>query len=430
VKLASADLIALLANSREFVYADVFTFYLVGGSDETYRLRYTSHQQDLQVYPLDGDPILRTFRAKACVIAGLRARASIGVGVDEQSIAMSFAEGETIQGVPAIQAILWGALDGATVRRDRYYFADWGQPTVGGAAKFCGLVSTFTELGRMDANLKVKSGLVLLDQQMPRHLTQPKCLNRVYDTACGLDAAAHAVHTTVAGGATTTSIPLAAPSTDFALGRVFFEDMGLVGYWRAIKSSDGGPDPLFAAAGGPGRRRERHHLPRLRQHPRRRLHAPGQHRPLPRLPLRAPGRDRALMDEAATRAAIVAGARRWIDTPYHEQADVLGAGVDCGMILVRVFVDAGLAPAFDPRPYPSDWMMHRDDERYLDVVRGLAAHEYDPRARPPPAGDVVVWKHGRTFSHGASSPARPGRSRAGPGSSTPIRTPAGSRRST
>lgn len=106
-------------------------------------------------------------------------------------------------------------------------------------------------------------------------------------------------------------------------------------------------------------------------------------------------------DVAAERAHVVREARRWIGTPYHQQAAVLGSGVDCGMILVCVFVAAGLVAPFDPRPYPPDWMMHRDDERYLDIVRGLATREFDPWETSPEPGDVVVWKHGRTFSHGA-----------------------------
>jgi cell wall-associated NlpC family hydrolase len=104
---------------------------------------------------------------------------------------------------------------------------------------------------------------------------------------------------------------------------------------------------------------------------------------------------------AAQRAHVVREARRWIGTPYHDQGDVLGAGVDCGMIGVRVFVDFGLVAPFDPRPYPRDWMMHRDDERFLDIVRTIASREYDPDATPPQAGDFVVWRHGKTFSHGA-----------------------------
>lgn len=101
------------------------------------------------------------------------------------------------------------------------------------------------------------------------------------------------------------------------------------------------------------------------------------------------------MDEAAERAAVVAAARTWIGTPYRHTADIRGVGVDCGMLLVRVFVDTGLCPVFDPRPYPPDWHLHRTQEKYLGFVfeRG---HEV---ATPSP-GDVVVFKYGRCYSHG------------------------------
>lgn len=92
---------------------------------------------------------------------------------------------------------------------------------------------------------------------------------------------------------------------------------------------------------------------------------------------------------------IVAEARTWIGTPYHNCGDVKGAGVDCGMLLVRVVVDLGLVPAFDPRPYPSDWHLHRSEERYLaNVLR------YCDEAEKPARGDVVVFRYGRCFSHG------------------------------
>lgn len=105
--------------------------------------------------------------------------------------------------------------------------------------------------------------------------------------------------------------------------------------------------------------------------------------------------------EQAERDAVVAEARSWIGTPYHHCADVKGAGVDCGMILVRVFADCGLIDPFDPRPYAPDWMKHREEEIYLDIVRRLTRVEFDPRLEVPGAGDVVVWKHGKTYSHGA-----------------------------
>lgn len=101
------------------------------------------------------------------------------------------------------------------------------------------------------------------------------------------------------------------------------------------------------------------------------------------------------MTELEQRAAIVAAARRWIGTPYHHAADVIGEGCDCGMLLVRVFVDCGLVPAFDPRPYARDWHLHRSEESYLGFVFARAAEV----AEPAP-GDVVVFRHGRTYSHG------------------------------
>jgi cell wall-associated NlpC family hydrolase len=102
-----------------------------------------------------------------------------------------------------------------------------------------------------------------------------------------------------------------------------------------------------------------------------------------------------LDSEANERAAVVAAARSWIGTPYHNCADIKGVGVDCGMLLVRVFVDTGLCPAFDPRPYPVDWHLHRNEERYLDFIFDRAFEVGEPQC-----GDVMVVRYGRCYSHG------------------------------
>ena len=101
------------------------------------------------------------------------------------------------------------------------------------------------------------------------------------------------------------------------------------------------------------------------------------------------------MTETTERLRVVAEARQWIGTPYHPCADIKGAGVDCGMLLVRVFVDSGLAAPFDPRPYPIDWHLHRSEELYLGFVFERA-HE----VVAPLAGDVALFKYGRCYSHG------------------------------
>ena len=96
------------------------------------------------------------------------------------------------------------------------------------------------------------------------------------------------------------------------------------------------------------------------------------------------------------RGRVVASALEWLGTPYHHLGDVKGAGVDCAMFLVRVFVDSGLVPPFDPRPYPTDWHLHRGEERYLGAVLDRA-HEVDR----PGSGDIALYRFGRTLSHSA-----------------------------
>jgi cell wall-associated NlpC family hydrolase len=97
------------------------------------------------------------------------------------------------------------------------------------------------------------------------------------------------------------------------------------------------------------------------------------------------------------RAAVVAAARAWRGTPYHHMADIKGAGVDCAMLLVRVYCDLDLVAPFDPRPYTRDWMLHRDDERYLGFLTERA-HLIDRVLAQP--GDTILFRFGRCFSHG------------------------------
>lgn len=88
-------------------------------------------------------------------------------------------------------------------------------------------------------------------------------------------------------------------------------------------------------------------------------------------------------------------ARGWLGTPYHHQGRLKGVGVDCAMILCEVYHAAGLIPQVDPRPYPPDWHLHRDEERYLGWL-----YAYGQPTDAPRPGDVGLWHFGRCFSHG------------------------------
>jgi cell wall-associated NlpC family hydrolase len=87
----------------------------------------------------------------------------------------------------------------------------------------------------------------------------------------------------------------------------------------------------------------------------------------------------------------------WVGTPYHSNARVKGAGVDCAQMPIAVYHACGLIPDLDPE-YSPQWHLHHDDELYLDQVRQYAREIAVAAARP---GDFLVWRFDKTFSHGA-----------------------------
>ncbi len=97
-----------------------------------------------------------------------------------------------------------------------------------------------------------------------------------------------------------------------------------------------------------------------------------------------------------TRQAVVAEAELWLGTPWHHNARVCGAGVDCANLPLACYHAAGLIPELRPH-YDQQWHLHRDEERFLDVVR---QHAREIEADAAGLGDLLVWKFGRTFSHG------------------------------
>lgn len=100
----------------------------------------------------------------------------------------------------------------------------------------------------------------------------------------------------------------------------------------------------------------------------------------------------------SNRDTVIAEAMSWLGTPYHHCADVKGAGVDCAMILVRVFAACGLiAPGFDPRPYAPQWHLHRGIELYQAWIDAAGAKE----TGSPRPGDIGLWRFGRAYSHAA-----------------------------
>lgn len=99
--------------------------------------------------------------------------------------------------------------------------------------------------------------------------------------------------------------------------------------------------------------------------------------------------------EAEQRQAVIAEALSWERTPYHHRGRLKGIGTDCAMYLLEVYHACGLIPHIDPGPYPPDWYMHRDEERYFNVIMQYAHVVTDPQP-----GDLAAFKFGRCISHG------------------------------
>lgn len=99
----------------------------------------------------------------------------------------------------------------------------------------------------------------------------------------------------------------------------------------------------------------------------------------------------------SSRAKVVSEALTWLRTPYHHRARVKGAGVDCANLPAAVYEAAGLIDFLSPE-YSPQWMLHRDEELFLEYIRERSREIESEQVGP---GDLIIWKFGRTFSHSA-----------------------------
>lgn len=223
-----------LGTSRQFVYQDVFTLYLASGEKHT----WTNAQWDITVPPCDNATAMVTYSSRDVLIEGMRFKQNSGqasrtgdptvsIPVDEQTIIikpnLNPSSPTLINGIPFMSALVTGDLDGAIWERDRWYFARPGSPGVGGVPVFYGIAGEIQQLGRTQAQMKVRSDMALLNIQMPRNLCQPNCIYTLYDVGCGVSKSANVTHTTVGTSPTRSFIPWTGATAQFTLGEVFFE---------------------------------------------------------------------------------------------------------------------------------------------------------------------------------------------------------------
>jgi cell wall-associated NlpC family hydrolase len=99
------------------------------------------------------------------------------------------------------------------------------------------------------------------------------------------------------------------------------------------------------------------------------------------------------------RAAVLAEAESWIGTPFQHMQRCKGAGVDCGQFLIGVFANLTLIPNIKTEYYPRDFHLHGTREWYTETLEQFC-RRIEPGESPLPA-DIVLFRIGRVYSHGA-----------------------------
>jgi len=223
--------------------AECFTIWLATGTVLTYT------DLDMPV-SLNG----YTYLANSVLIAGLKYKASCGVNVDSQQVTLFARATDTIGGIPFLQAMQQGLLDGAEVQREKVFFSNWTSP-IGSVILFKGRVSKIDSIGRTSAQITVSSDLVLLDIDMPRNVYQADCQHVLYDAQCGLAAGTFSTAGAVGAGSTQNAVVWSAATADYQQGTIAFTSGANTGADVTIKAVSNGtlilsyPLPYAPASG-------------------------------------------------------------------------------------------------------------------------------------------------------------------------------------
>ena len=103
-----------------------------------------------------------------------------------------------------------------------------------------------------------------------------------------------------------------------------------------------------------------------------------------------------MMTDSQKRTLIVTEAISWLGTRWHHKAMVKGAGVDCAMLLYATYLNCGFIEPMIIEDYPRDWALHNNTEKFITNVE-----HYAHRVDSPKSADIVLFKTGKTHSHGA-----------------------------
>jgi uncharacterized phage protein (TIGR02218 family) len=231
MKTATNNVTNLLnGDPQSYRWAEIYRLQLLDGSNSF----YTSMDQDISWAGYN-------WNSNDLLIKRGRIIQSIGLEVDELEITVFPRENANLAGVPWIQAVRNGVLDGAILHLARiFYDGSWNTANqIGGIDLFRGNVSDIDPIGRSSAVIAVKNLYELLNVPWPRFVYQAPCMWRLYDAGCGANKAAFTVSGTVSGnGNNTISFNTNLPQANnyFDQGVIAFTSGNLSGVRRTVKS--------------------------------------------------------------------------------------------------------------------------------------------------------------------------------------------------
>jgi len=245
----------LLANSQ-FIVVDLYTLSVVNtawasGLSVTYTNYYYSGS-DYDV--VNGG---HTFKGNDAVFSRDGLKQTIGLEVATMNITVNATASMLVLGIPFMQAITQGVLDGAMIKVDRA-FLNADHSVIGTVNWFTGRVAKASP-SRNGASITINSLTDLLNVNVPRNVYQAACQNSLYDGACTLSrssySASGAVSTITGTTLTISGTAASQPAGYWNQGGIIFTSGSANGEARTVKSWTGGvltllsPFPTSPASG-------------------------------------------------------------------------------------------------------------------------------------------------------------------------------------
>jgi cell wall-associated NlpC family hydrolase len=105
--------------------------------------------------------------------------------------------------------------------------------------------------------------------------------------------------------------------------------------------------------------------------------------------------------ETYERSEVCRIAKEWLGTPYRPHAELKGMGCDCSSFMLAVAKEAGLIPKetnFGQYDVHAPFLHRGADDIYIQGILRFCREITEAEVKP---GDIVMYKVGRGFSHGA-----------------------------